>query len=72
MDTAAIQHAIDACASRGGSTVHLSAGTYLSAPMVLKSNISLQLDEGATLLGSPDHADIRRRRKCACPISSRW
>jgi polygalacturonase len=56
-DTAPIQHAIDACAGKGGGTVHLSAGTYLSAPIVLKSNIMLQLDEGATLLGSPDHAD---------------
>ena len=56
-DTRAIQAAIDACAERGGGTVHLTAGTYLSAPIVLKSNITLQLDKGATLLGSPDHAD---------------
>ncbi len=56
-DTAAIQKAIDACAAKGGGTVRLTAGTYLSAPIVLKSNITLQLDEGATLLGSPDHAD---------------
>jgi polygalacturonase len=56
-DTAAIQKAIDACAAKGGGTVRLNAGTYLSAPIVLKSNIVLQLDKGATLLGSPDHAD---------------
>ena len=56
-DTAAIQGAIDACAAKGGGTVRLTAGTYLSAPIVLKSNITLQLDKGATLLGSPDHAD---------------
>ena len=56
-DTAAIQNAIDACAAQGGGTVRLTAGTYLSAPIVLKSNITLQLDKGATLLGSPDHAD---------------
>jgi polygalacturonase len=56
-DTAAIQKAIDACAAKGGGTVQLTAGTYLSAPIVLKSNISLQLDKGATLLGSSDHAD---------------
>ncbi|MGA3130400.1 MAG: glycoside hydrolase family 28 protein [Terracidiphilus sp.] len=56
-DTAAIQSAIDACAAKGGGTVRLTAGTYLSAPIVLKSNITLQLDKGATLLGSPDHAD---------------
>ncbi len=56
-DTAAIQKAIDACAAKGGGTVQLTAGTYLSAPIVLKSNVTLQLDKGATLLGSPDHAD---------------
>jgi polygalacturonase len=56
-DTAAIQAAIDACEAHGGGTVRLVAGTYLSAPIVLKSNIALQLDKGATLLGSPDHAD---------------
>ncbi len=56
-DTAAIQKAIDACAAKGRGTVQLSAGTYVSAPVVLKSNITLQLDKGATLLGSPDHGD---------------
>jgi polygalacturonase len=56
-DTLPIQQAIDACAKDGGGTVRLSAGTYLSAPIVLKSNITLQLEHGATLLGSPDHAD---------------
>ena len=56
-DTAAIQAAIDACEAKGGGTVELKAGSYLSAPIVLKSNITLQLDKGATLLGSSDFAD---------------
>jgi polygalacturonase len=56
-DTVAIQSAIDACEKKGGGTVRLTAGTYVSAPIVLKSKITLQLDKGATLLGSPDHAD---------------
>jgi polygalacturonase len=56
-DTAAIQAAIDACARQGGGTVRLTAGIYLSAPIVLKSNITLLLDKGATLLGSADHGD---------------
>jgi polygalacturonase len=55
-DTAAIQKAIDTCAAKGG-TVRLTAGTYVSAPIVLKSNITLELDKGATLLGSPDHGN---------------
>ena len=56
-DTAAIQKAIDTCEQKGGGTVVLPAGTYLSAPIVLKSNITFHLDKDATLLGSPDHAD---------------
>jgi len=56
-DTVAIQAAIEACETKGGGTVRLTAGTYLSAPIVLKSNITLELDKGATLLGSADHGD---------------
>ncbi len=56
-DTVAIQQAIDACAAEGGGTVTLSHGTYLSAPIVLKSNVTLNVSAGVTLLGSPDHGD---------------
>lgn len=55
-DTAAIQKAIDACA--GGGMVKLSGGTFVSGPIVLKSNITLDVEKGATLLGSPDRADF--------------
>jgi polygalacturonase len=57
-DTAAIQKAVDECsAGKGGGTVVLEAGTYVSAPILLKSNMTLELKKGATLLGSPDHED---------------
>ena len=56
-DTAAIQKAVDVCAAKGGGTVTLTHGTYLSAPIVLKSNITLDVAAAATLLGSPDHGD---------------
>jgi polygalacturonase len=56
-DTAALQAAIDACERQGGGVVRLSAGTYLTAPIELKSNITLQLEKGAKLLGSSDHQD---------------
>jgi polygalacturonase len=57
-DTVAIQKAIDECsAGKGGGTVVLEAGTYVSAPILLKSNMTLELKKGATLLGSPDHDD---------------
>lgn len=55
-DTAAIQKAIDSCAGSGG-TVKLAGGTFVSGPIVLKSKVTLDVETGATLLGSPDRAD---------------
>jgi polygalacturonase len=58
-DTAAIQKAIDACAAyKGGGVVKLSGGTFVSGPISLKSNITLEIGTGAVLLGSPDRADF--------------
>jgi polygalacturonase len=66
-DTKAIQAAIDDCASAGGGTVKLSGGTFLSAPIVLKSNITLDLAKGTTLLASPDHADFPAKTEFRAP-----
>ena len=55
-DTAAIQKAIDTCAPKRG-TVVLEGGTFLSAPLTLKSGVTLQIAAGATLLGSRDLED---------------
>jgi polygalacturonase len=56
-DTHAIQGAIDACAAKGGGTVRLASGTFLTGPIVLKSHITLEVDASATLLGSQDKVD---------------
>jgi polygalacturonase len=56
-DTAALQGAIDQCSKGAGGMVHLTAGTYLSAPLTLRSHVHLVLDQGVTLLGSPDMAE---------------
>jgi polygalacturonase len=56
-NTKAIQAAIDDCSKAGGGTVKLAGGTFLSGPIVLKSHVTLDLEKGTTLLGSPDHAD---------------
>lgn len=60
-DTAAIQRAIDAAASHGG-VVLLSGGSFLSGTLTLKSNITLRIDAGATLLGSAELGDYRKNR----------
>ncbi|OPA93017.1 exo-poly-alpha-D-galacturonosidase [Pseudomonas fluorescens] len=50
LDTLAIQTAIDACSP--GCKVLLPKGTYKSGALYLKSNMTLEVAEGATLLGS--------------------
>ena len=52
-DTAAIQTAIDAATDAGGGCVYLHNGTFLCGPLRLKSNVTLYLESGAVLLGSP-------------------
>lgn len=58
LDTVAIQKAIDHCNDAGGGTVRFPPGTYLSKPIVLWNKVSLQLDEGATLLATDDPRDF--------------
>jgi polygalacturonase len=53
LDTAAIQKAIDQCTAGGGGTVTIPAGQYLVATVQLKDNVTLQLDDKAELLGTP-------------------
>ena len=55
--TRPIQKAIDAASAAGGGTVVFSAGTFRSGTLYLKNNITLALEPGATLLGSPDPRD---------------
>ncbi|HEY0307139.1 MAG TPA: glycosyl hydrolase family 28 protein [Acidobacteriaceae bacterium] len=59
-DTAAIQKAIDTC-SAPDSTIELTAGTYLSAPLTLRTHTHLKIDTGATLLGSKNKDDYPQR-----------
>lgn len=62
-DTRAIQRAMDACAAKGGGTVLLTHGTFLTGPLVLKSHITLDIEPDATLLGSQVHADYPPMRE---------
>lgn len=57
LNTKAVQKAIDACSAAGGGTVWVPAGDFVIGTIVLKSNVTLSLDYGATLLGSTDIAD---------------
>jgi polygalacturonase len=52
LDTQAINKAIETAAAAGGGTINFPAGTYLSVSIRLRSNITLQLNQGATILAA--------------------
>lgn len=52
-DSVGLQKAIDTAHEAGGGTVLVPAGDYLIAPIELKSRVTLHLEPGATLWGSP-------------------
>ncbi len=58
-DTVAIQMAIDSAAESGGGTVSLSHGIFLSYLLCLRSNVFLNIDRTAELLGGTEHLKYR-------------
>ena len=58
LTTPHLQAAIDACAHAGGGTVIVPAGRYVTGTLWLRSNVTLHLEAGATLLGSQDFDDF--------------
>jgi len=59
LSTQAIQQAIDACSAASGGRVVVPAGNYKTGTIVLKSDVHLYLERGATLFGSTDLKDYR-------------
>ena len=53
-----IQAAIDECAKHGGGRVVVSPGTFLSGKIFLRSRVELRLEQGATLLCTPNIDEI--------------
>jgi polygalacturonase len=56
-DTLSVQLALDRCAVLGGGEVLVSAGAYVCGSLRIHSNTTLRIEEGASLMGSPDIAD---------------
>ena len=56
LDTAALQKALDAAALTGG-TVTLKPGIYLTGSLFLNSGVTLNVPEGATIIGSEKAVD---------------
>lgn len=57
LSTKAVQKAIDDCSTAGGGRVVVPTGNYKIGTIILKSNVNLHLEHGATLFGSTDLKD---------------
>ncbi|MCX7591701.1 MAG: glycosyl hydrolase family 28 protein, partial [Kiritimatiellae bacterium] len=67
LDTAAIQAAVDAAHAAGGGKAYCPPGRYLCGSIQLKSNVSLYLEAGATILASTRQEDYDQTWKL--PVS---
>ena len=63
LNTAAIQNTVDMCAQRGGGTVIVPAGVFVTGTIQLRSNINLCLEPGGVLKGSTNLDDYRLQGK---------
>src|SRR5208337_4074410 len=53
LDTSALNRAVEACAGAGGGQVRVPPGRYLTGTVRLRTGITLVLDAGAVLVGTP-------------------
>src|SRR5262245_49898088 len=61
--TQAFQRAIDTCTSAGGGTVRVPPGDYTVGMIQLKTNVTLDLEAGATLFLSQENEQFPRGRR---------
>lgn len=54
LNTEAFASAIAACTEAGGGRVIVPRGTWLTGPIEIKSNLEIHVEEGATVLFTPD------------------
>ncbi|HUV06058.1 MAG TPA: glycoside hydrolase family 28 protein [Armatimonadota bacterium] len=66
LNTKAFADAVAACSKAGGGRVLVPAGTWLTGPIHLKSNINLYLEKGAQLVFSANFNDYLP------PVFTRW
>lgn len=74
MNTKAINDAIRACSGKGGGTVIVPAGMWLTGPIEMANNTQLHLERGAVVLFSPKFEDYpvpAKGNKVTSPIHGR-
>ena len=67
-DTAVVQRLVDECNAQGGGTVYFPAGEYVLATVFLKSNVRIELAEGALILGALSFYDYAPEEKIDYPL----
>lgn len=78
INTKAINRAIEDCYNRGGGTVVIPSGVFLTGTIHLKSNVSVSLQKGAVVKGSTNLDDyypyipVNDRNKDANAAQHRW
>jgi len=63
INTCSIQKAIDYINENGGGRLVFEAGNYVTGSIYLKSNVTIQLNYGATLLGSTNPFDYDKNKR---------
>ena len=61
-----LQSQIDAAAAKGGGVVRVAPGAHETKPFVMKSNVTLELADGARLLASTNIADYAENLGARC------
>jgi polygalacturonase len=68
MNTQSFRKAIAACRDAGGGQVIVPAGTFLTGPVELSSNMALVLEKGAIIRGSEEFSDYESDKGKALPL----
>jgi polygalacturonase len=61
LNTSSIQKGIDYISENGGGRLVFYVGRYLTGTIYLRSNVTIHLEEGAILVGSPNPFDYDRK-----------
>ncbi len=73
LNTTAFAKAIEACCKAGGGRVLVPAGTWLTGPVELKSNIELHVEKNAIIQFTTDHTQfpmIRMNNDNSTPVTA--
>lgn len=69
IQTESIQKMINAVSKKGGGIINFPAGTYVTGSIDIKSDVQLNLDRGAVILGSTSPYDYIKHKSKDEPVS---